>query len=120
MRAPASLVCFETALAPSPQSAARPTTASSRMRSKSLGRWCLPSPTGCSYPGIGSAKASCLGLAVEDEDLEGTVRVEHDLAVVADDLSIRQFLHGAGGLLADHLLEAEAIAAHHVRLTGIE
>src|SRR3954469_14891052 len=103
MRAPASFVCLDTAEGPSPQSAARPTTGSSRMRSKSRGRLVLP-----------------LRLAIEHEDLEGAVRVEHDLAVVAPHLPPRQLPDRPGRLLAHDLLEAKPVAAHHVGLARVE
>src|SRR3954469_12238871 len=98
IREPACIVSFDTAEGPIPQSAALPTSGSSRMRSKRRGRWCS------------------LGLAIQHEYLECPVRVEHDLAVVADHLAAGELLYCPGRLLANHLLEAQPVAPHHVRL----
>src|SRR4051812_4676397 len=77
------------------------------MRSNARGRW-------------GSVVLSSLRLAIQYEYLESAVGVEHDLAVVADHLAAGELLHRARRLLADDLLEAQPVAAHHGRLAGIQ
>src|SRR4051794_36336896 len=107
MRAPAFLVPFETADGPSPQSAARPTTGRLRMRSKTCGRWCC-------------VVLSSLGLTVEHEYLERAMRVEHDLAVVAEHLTPRELFDRAVHLVGDDLLEPQPVRADHVGLARLE
>src|SRR3954467_4531400 len=102
IREPACIVSFDTAEGRIPQSAALPTSGSSRMRSKTRGRWCS------------------LRLAIQHEYLERAIRVEHDLAVVADHLPAGELLDRARRLLAHHLLEAKPVAAHHVGFAGVE
>src|SRR3954462_9936165 len=113
MRAPASLVTLETACGPIPQSAARPTRGSSRRRSNRRGRLCSSAPTPPLLPGTAAAHAKgSLRLPVEHEDLEGAVRVEHDLRVVGQHLAAREPPDHLVARLRDGLLEAQAVLAH--------
>src|SRR3954449_9678102 len=71
-----------------------------------------PAPAQPSYLGQRPVEASALGR--QHEDLERPDGVEHDLAVVPDDLAAGQLLDRAGGRLAHDLLEGQAVLAHEV------
>src|SRR3954452_8495876 len=117
MRAPASLVTLETACGPIPQSAARPTRGSSRRRSNRRGRLCSSAPTPPLLPGTAGAHAKgSLRLPVEHEDLEGAVRVEHDLRGVGQHLAAGQPLDRLVRRVLHDLLEAQPVLAHEVLL----
>src|SRR4051794_1648035 len=55
---------------------------------------------------------------VEHEDLERTIRVEHDLAVVREDLALGDVLDRRGDGLGHGLLEAQPVLADEALLAG--